>query len=91
MAKKLFHREIIAIAVEPGPLYRDIFQSASIPSNWNGAPIHIIHPQIDPASLGADFTDVTDEGLAAGYEHGLEMGISFLKEWKQQHLMNFND
>jgi predicted patatin/cPLA2 family phospholipase len=76
------YREVIAIATEPGILYRDIFQSEPIPLVWQDVPIHIIRPTIDPAKLGADFTDVTDEGLVAGYEHGLEIGRMFVEEWR---------
>lgn len=77
------YREIIAIANEPGALYHDIFQSEPIPDNWQGIPIHIIRPEIDPATLGAGFTDVTDEGLVAGYEHGLEVGKRFVEQWQK--------
>ncbi len=77
------YREIIAISNEPGVLYRDIFQSEAIPDDWQGVPIHIIRPEIDPATMGADFTDVTDEGLVAGYKHGLEIGREFVKHWKR--------
>jgi hypothetical protein len=62
------YREVIAIATEP------------IPSVWERMPIHIIRPSIDPALLGADFTDITDEGLVAGHEHGLERGRAFVEE-----------
>jgi hypothetical protein len=31
--------------------------------------------------MGADYTDVTDEGLVAGYEHGMEKGREFLASW----------
>ena len=77
------YREIIAIANEPGILYHDIFQSEPIPDNWQGIPIHIIRPEIDPATLGAGFTDVTDEGLVAGYQHGLAIGQQFIAHWKE--------
>jgi len=76
------YREVIAIATEPGVLSRDIFQREPIPSTWEGVPIHIIRPDIDPATMGADFTDVTEEGLVAGYEHGMAVGRKFLEEWK---------
>lgn len=76
------YREVIAIATEPGTLYRDIFQSEPIPEVWEGVPIHIIRPEIDPATMGAGFTDVTEEGLAAGYAHGLEIGRKFIEGWK---------
>ena len=78
------YSEVIAIAAEPGMLYRDIFQSEPIPSSWNGVPIHIIRPDIDPATMGADFTDVTDEGLVAGYAHGMEKGREFVEGWRRK-------
>lgn len=81
MARHGYH-EVIAIATEPGELYSDIFQSEPIPSTWNGIPIHIIRPSIDPAKFGADFTDVTGEGLIAGYQHGIEIGNAFIESWK---------
>ncbi len=77
------YREIIAIANEPGVLYHDVFQSEPIPDNWQGVPIHIIRPEIDPATMGVGFTDVTDEGLVAGYEHGLEVGKKFFEQWQK--------
>ncbi len=77
------YREIIAIANEPGVLYHDIFQSQPIPDNWQGVPIRIIRPEIDPATMGAGFTDVTDEGLVAGYEHGLAVGQRFVERWQK--------
>jgi hypothetical protein len=77
------YREVIAIANEPGVLYHDIFQSEPIPDNWQGIPIHVIRPEIDPAMMGAGFTDVTDEGLVAGYQHGLEVGRKFVEQWKK--------
>jgi hypothetical protein len=80
MAQYGYH-EVIAIATEPGILYRDIFQREPVPSAWQGVPIHIIRPDIDPATMGADFTDVTGEGLVAGYEHGMEKGREFLANW----------
>jgi hypothetical protein len=73
--------EVIAIATEPGILYRDIFQGEPIPSAWQDVPIHIILPDIDPATMGADYTDVTGEGLVAGYKHGMEKGREFLANW----------
>jgi hypothetical protein len=81
---QLGYREVLAIANEPGVLYRDIFQSEVMPDNWQSVPIHIIRPEIDPATQGADFTDVTDEGLVAGYRHGLEVGQKFVERWERE-------
>lgn len=77
MAQRGYH-EVIAIATEPGALYRDIFHSNPIPTSWESIPIHIIQPAIDPAKLGADFTNVSEEGLVAAYEHGIEKGKEFI-------------
>ena len=82
MAQNGYH-EVIAIATEPGILYRDIFQRDPIPSTWEGVPIRIIRPDTDPATMGADYTEVTAEGLVAGYEHGMEVGRKFLEEWRK--------
>jgi len=71
--------EVIAIANEPGALYRDMFQSEPIPAVWEGVPIHIIRPDRDPAEMGADFTEVSEEGLVAVYEYGKEKGRAFLE------------
>lgn len=72
----LGYDEVIAISADPGPVYRDIFRSASVPET---APYQIIRPQIDPAKLGADFTDATHDGLEAAFQHGIEQGAAFLK------------
>lgn len=72
------YQTVIAIATDPGLLYRDIFRSEPIPASWQDTAIHIIRPTIDPATLGASFTDVTEAGLVAAYEHGKEQGRAFL-------------
>lgn len=73
------YREVIAIANEPGVLYRDIFGSEQVPDVWEGVPIHFIRPDIDPAKMGADFTDVTEEALVEVYKHGMEKGREFIE------------
>lgn len=72
----LGYDEVIAISADPGPVYRDIFRSGVVPET---APYQIIRPQIDPAELGADFTDATHDGLEAAFHHGLEQGAAFLR------------
>jgi len=75
------YAEVIAVATEPGTLYRDIFQSEVIPAIWQGIPIHSIRPDKDPAEMGVGFTDVTEEGMVAVYEHGKEKGREFVEKW----------
>jgi hypothetical protein len=75
---QLGYNEVVAIGTEPGALYRDMFRREPIPERWEGASIHIIRPDVDLATMGADFTDVTEEGLLAVYEYGKEKGREFL-------------
>ncbi len=77
--------EVIAIATEPGPLYRDIFHSEPVPDVWQGVPIHVIRPGKDPGEMGAGFKDMTEEGMAAVYEYGKEKGREFLTGWSRIH------
>jgi predicted patatin/cPLA2 family phospholipase len=71
------YQQVIAISNEPGVLYRDMFQLEEIYESYNGADIYIIKPDVDTKELGVDFTDATEEGLRAVYQHGLEKGRSF--------------
>ena len=73
------YRAVIAIGSEPGPLYTDMFQTTPIPDGWNGIPIYSIIPERDPATLGADFTAVTEAGLVSVYDEGKRAGEIFLR------------
>jgi hypothetical protein len=75
------HRAVIAIATEPGPVYRDLFQSTPIPPSWNGVPIHFVRPGVNLADLGVEFTRATSDGLEAAFRHGQEQGKRFLQSW----------
>ncbi|NJL68476.1 MAG: hypothetical protein HC786_05555 [Richelia sp. CSU_2_1] len=63
------YQEVIAIANEPGVLYRDMCQVKPLPTIWKNAPIRTIQPDIDPKQLGVDFTKATREGLMSLYRH----------------------
>lgn len=80
---RLGYRTVIAIATEPGTVYRDMFRRERIPSRWQETIIHIIQPERDLAALGTDFTAMTEEGMEAVYEYGKERGREFLQdhEW----------
>jgi hypothetical protein len=78
------YREVIAIATEAGQLYRDIFQSEPIPKSFAGASLHIIRPEKDIATLGADFTSVSEEGMIAAYEYGQQVGRAFATSWQKK-------
>lgn len=80
---RLCSRMVIAIATEPGPVYRDIFQRELVPSRWDDTLIHVIQPERDLAPLGTDFTAMTEAGMEAVYEYGKARGREFLldKGW----------
>lgn len=73
-------RDVIAIANEPGPLYRDMFRTSVIPEMSWRARIRIIRPTIDPKRLGVEETIATEAGLIALYDHGVDAGLAFLHE-----------
>jgi hypothetical protein len=75
------YRTVIAVVNEPGPVYTDMFQNALIPDEWNGIPIHIIQPDRDLATMGADFTTVTEAGLVSVYDYGKTKGREFLQTY----------
>lgn len=72
------YKQVIAIANEPGVLYRDMFQLEAIPETYKGVAIHIIKPDVDLKEFGVNFTDATEEGLFAVYQHGQHKGKEFL-------------
>jgi hypothetical protein len=78
---ELGYTEAIAIANEPGTLYRDMFQLQPIPENYKGVDIHIIKPDVDPQEFGVSFTDATVEGFCAVYQHGKDKGQEFIARW----------
>jgi hypothetical protein len=75
---------VIAVATEPGPLYRDIFHTQAVPEVWRGLPIHIMRPDTDPQDFGVAYADATEDGLTGLYEHGQEQGRKFLALWSLQ-------
>jgi predicted patatin/cPLA2 family phospholipase len=72
------YQTVIAIATEAGNFYRDLFQSAVIPTQYQQVPIRIIQPDINPKDMSVDVFQATPEGLAAVYQHGLDKGREFL-------------
>ncbi|MCC3405553.1 MAG: hypothetical protein JGK17_08160 [Microcoleus sp. PH2017_10_PVI_O_A] len=77
------YKEVIAIANEPGLLYRDICQIEPLPNVWKNTSIRTIQPDLDPKILGVDFTSATAEGLMSLYRHGEEKGREFLNNSKR--------
>jgi hypothetical protein len=77
---QLGYRDVIAIAAEPGAVYRDMFQTELLPSTWGETRIHIIQPDVDVATMGTDFTTFTEAGMVAVYAYGQEKGQTFLRE-----------
>ena len=75
------YTQVIAIATDPGPLYRDIFADQEIPSILKAVPIHIVRPDMNLKEIGVDYTTCTQEGLIAAFAHGLQKGNEFLATW----------
>ncbi|HET6443485.1 MAG TPA: hypothetical protein VFI27_02805 [candidate division Zixibacteria bacterium] len=69
---------VIAISNEP-VLYKDIFQSEVIQPIYDGVPIEIIGPDIDPAEMGVSYTTATADSLAEVFRHGNEKGRTYLE------------
>ncbi len=79
------YKEVIAISNEPGTLYRDMFLLEEIPSSYNGVNIHVIKPDVELKDLGVDFTNATEAGLVAVYQHGEEKGREFVKTFVNKY------
>ena len=73
------YQKVIAIANEPGTLYQDMFQLEPIPETYKGVRIHIIRPDVDPKEYEVNFTDSTEAGLVAVYQHGKHKGKEFVE------------
>ncbi len=80
------YTRVIAIATDPGALYRDIFADQEVPSILRGVPIHIIRPDMNLKEIGVDYTTCTQDGLIAAFEHGLRKGDEFLAAWSDGEL-----
>jgi hypothetical protein len=73
---ELGYRNIVAIATEPGPLYRDMFRRP-MPQARDGVTLEVLRPDFDPAERGVAFTGASEEGLLAVYRHGQDKGARF--------------
>jgi hypothetical protein len=83
---QLGYNEVIAVAIEPGEVYRDLFKTDLIPTDWENVPIYFIKPDVDPKVMGVDFTNATEEGLYAVYKHGQEKGEEFIAKYLKGYL-----
>ena len=73
------YQVVIAIATEPGDLYRDWFRQEVIPKQIRQTTIHQIKPDLNLKQLGVDFFHATPEGLATVYQHGWNKGREFFE------------
>lgn len=63
---------VIAVSPEPGPSYRDLYQTSLIPSEWKGARILFIQPAFDLKEIGVDYLSAQGDGLQRAFEVGRE-------------------
>lgn len=71
---------VIAIATEPGELYRNLFGTEIIPSMWQNVAIKIVKPDLNLKELGVDFTSASNKGFELAYQHGQDKGQEFIKK-----------
>jgi hypothetical protein len=62
---------VLAIATEPAPVARDLFGTAMLPEEWNGAAIVMVCPKRDLKEIGVDFRHATAEGLEQAFTEGI--------------------
>jgi hypothetical protein len=79
---ELGYDPVIAIVPEPGLVYRDLFQSETIPSSWKNTQIHIVQPDVSLSELGVEYLTATLDGLEAAYQYGQEKAASFLSGYQ---------
>jgi predicted acylesterase/phospholipase RssA len=70
---------VIAISPESGPLYRDFFQSETLPTSFGSSSIYHIQPARNLTELGVDYLRATEEGFEAAFNLGKRMGTQFLE------------
>jgi predicted acylesterase/phospholipase RssA len=76
----LEYRDVIAIAPEPGQLYKDLFQTQAVPETSWRSRIRIIRPSLESKTFGVDAISATERGLVALFDHGLDRGLHFIAE-----------
>jgi hypothetical protein len=75
---ELGYGEVIAVATEPAPLWRDLFSHEPLPDQHGRTPIRLIAPAYNPRELGVDFASAGEDGLLTVYQHGEAQGRAFL-------------
>lgn len=78
-AAELGHDCVVAISPEPGPFFRDLYQSTVIPAEWKGTRIHFIQPPLDLKEIGVDYLSARAEGLHQAFQLGKETGMAFVE------------
>lgn len=66
---------VVAVSPETGPFYRDIYQARTIPSQWKGARLLFIQPDLDLKEVGVDYLSAQADGLRRGFDIGRTAGL----------------
>ena len=69
---------VIAVSPEPGPFYRDLYQSSLIPSSWRQAGVLFVQPRIDLKEIGVDYLSAQGDGLKRAFDLGREAGLALV-------------
>jgi len=73
------YKNIIAIATEPGDIYRNFFSDEPLGDEVRGSKVHWIKPDDNLKNMGVDFTKATEEGYKRVFQYGIEKGNEFVK------------
>jgi len=66
---------VVAVSPETGPFYRDIYQARTIPSQWKGARLLFIQPDLDLKEVGVDYLSAQADGLRRAFDLGRTAGL----------------
>ena len=72
------YENIIAVGVEPGAVYSDIYRTNKVSDFVKNGRLFEIVPEVNLTEMGVDYLSASPEGLKQAYEHGWDMANKFL-------------
>ncbi len=74
------YKNIIAIATEPGDIYKDFFSDKTFNDEVRGSKVYWIKPEENLKNLGVDFTKTTKDGIENVFNYGIAIGDKFIRQ-----------
>ena len=75
------YKNIIAIATEPGDIYKDFFSDVPINDEVSGSKVYWIKPEENLKNLGVDFTKAAKDGIENVFTYGIILGDKFIQQY----------